>query len=93
MLADERVEGTLAPANTPIDPEHAARSAPLTTYQLMLAHIVGGSYTSPTVGRPGSPVPARLGSPATPRGQRARSYTPCLLATPAAGMHMTDISY
>ncbi|CAL8467255.1 g6791 [Coccomyxa elongata] len=72
---DELLEGTLAPANTPVEPEQGAPAASLTTYQLMLAHIVGGAYVSPTVGQPGSP--------ATPHRQRARSYTPCLLATPA----------
>lgn len=75
FAADELLEGTLAPANTPVEPEQGAPAATLTTYQLMLAHIAGGAYVSPTIGRPGSP--------ATPHRQRARSYTPCLLATPA----------
>ncbi|BDA40456.1 hypothetical protein COCOBI_01-1090 [Coccomyxa sp. Obi] len=75
LATDELLEGTLAPANTPVEPEQGAPAAALTTYQLMLAHIVGGAYVSPTVGRPGSP--------ATPHRQRARSYTPCLLASPA----------
>lgn len=83
LLADELAKGTIAPANTPADPEYAAPAALLTTYQLMLAHIVGGAYVSPAVGRSDSPGPPCLGSPASPHGQRDRSYTPCLLATPA----------
>ena len=72
----------VAPANTPaagLPFSDGANSgaAPLSCYQLMLAHIVGGAYVSPTLGRPGSP--------GTPPGQRAGSFTPCLLATPAGG--------
>jgi hypothetical protein len=69
-------EGPRAPANSPVVlVQPNAQSIPVTAYQLMLAHIVGGAYSSPNVDRPGSP--------ATPQSGRSRSYTPCLLATPA----------
>jgi hypothetical protein len=78
--ADDVPEGAIAPANTPAGPcappeAGGAGGQVLSSYQLMLAHIVGGHYVSPTLGRPGSP--------GTPPAQRGRSFTPCLLATPA----------
>lgn len=83
VRAEGVADGTIAPANTPAGPGTCAAPAgaqqPLSSYQLMLAHIVGGNYVSPnTLGRPGSP--------GTPPTQRGRSFTPCLLATPA-GAH------
>jgi hypothetical protein len=73
MGAEEIVNGARAPANTPAG--SAVKPVPATNYQLMLAHIVGGQYRSPTLGQQdalGSP-PAQMGAP----------YTPYLLASPA----------
>ena len=73
MGAEEIVNGARAPANTPTG--FAVKPVPATNYQLMLAHIVGGQYRSPTLGQQdalGSP-PAQTGAP----------YTPYLLASPA----------
>ncbi len=73
------MKGAIAPTNTPAGSAvKAAQPVPATNYQLMLAHIVGGSYRSPTLGQQGS-----LGSPPA---QKDCNYTPYLLASPA-GVH------
>ena len=73
MGAEEIVNGARAPANTPTG--SAVKPVPATNYQLMLAHIVGGQYRSPTLGQQDA-----LGSPPA---QKGAPYTPYLLASPA----------
>ncbi len=77
--AEEAVKGAIAPANTPAgSAAKAAQPAPATNYQLMLAHIVGGQYRSPTLGQ--------QGDQGSPPAQKGCTYTPYLLASPA-GAH------
>lgn len=70
------MKGAVAPANTPADPAaRPAQGPPATNYQLMLAHIVGGQYRSPTLGQ--------QDNPGTPPAKKGCNYTPYLLASPA----------
>ena len=74
--AEEVTKGAVAPSNTPAEPRaRGAQGAPSTSYQLMLAHIVGGQYRSPTLGQ--------QDAASTPPTVKHCNYTPYLLATPA----------
>ncbi|CAL5227928.1 g10975 [Coccomyxa viridis] len=76
---EEAVKGAIEPANTPAgSAAKAAQPAPATNYQLMLAHIVGGQYRSPTLGQ--------QGAQGSPPAQKGCTYTPYLLASPAGIM-------
>ena len=83
LLAEEAVKGAVAPANTPAESAvKAAEPAPATNYQLMLAHIVGGQYRSPTLGQQSAQD--------SPPAQKGCTYTPYLLASPA-GLHIPPL--
>ena len=76
LHAEEVSRGAVAPANTPAEPRgRGMQGAPSTSYQLMLAHIVGGQYRSPTLGQQDAAN--------TPPTVKHCNYTPYLLATPA----------
>ena len=76
LHAEEVSKGAVAPANTPAEPRgRGVQGGPSTSYQLMLAHIVGGQYRSPTLGQQDAAN--------TPPTVKHCNYTPYLLATPA----------